>query len=141
MTIASTLLLITADPSHPLATHAYRYAHAFLQSQAADNSGSSKLSVFFYADAAHTANKLRWQSADRDNLTEKWRALSEQFHQPLPVCVSTALTRGITDEDNAKRHDLTSNGLAADNLAAGFELVGLGDLATALADAEKVVSF
>ncbi|WP_019671967.1 sulfurtransferase complex subunit TusD [Psychrobacter lutiphocae] len=133
---ASTLLLITIDPSQPLAKHAYRYASAFLQQQANASAPAKKLTVFFYADAAHTANVLRWQTADRDNLMQQWSALSQQFNQRLPVCVSTALTRGVVDTDNAGRHKLS-----ADNLADGFELVGLGELATALAEADKVISF
>ena len=136
MTTEATLLLITADPSQPLAWHAYRYAKAHLEAQAKDAEKTGGLSVFFYADAAHTANKLRWQTADRKNLTHEWSALSAQFEHPLPVCVSTALTRGVTDSDNAKRHQLDS-----DNVASGFELVGLGDLAEQLRLADKVIQF
>jgi len=125
------LLLITADPSHPLAHLALRYARAYL-TNAANNKDINDnvtldnitLNVFFYGDAAHTANGLRWQSADQINLTKEWQTLAEQFQLALPVCVSTALSRGISDTDNSKRHQL--NG---DNLATGFSLVGLSELA------------
>ncbi|UNK06241.1 sulfurtransferase complex subunit TusD [Psychrobacter raelei] len=133
----TTLLLITADPSQPLAWHAYRYAKAFMQhTQEADTVSPAKLSIFFYADAANTANALRWQSADRADLTQLWSQFSAAYQQRLPVCVSTALTRGVTDEDNAARHRLQTN-----NLAAGFELVGLGELAEQMALATKVIRF
>ena len=131
MTTMTPLLLITADPSHPLAHLALRYARAYLQN-AANNKDTNDnvtldnvtLNVFFYGDAAHTANGLRWQSADQINLTKEWQTLAEQFQLALPVCVSTALSRGISDTDNSKRHQL--NG---DNLATGFSLVGLSELA------------
>lgn len=131
MTTTTPLLLITADPSHPLAYLALRYARAYL-TNAANNKDTNDnitldnvtLNVFFYGDAAHTANGLRWQSADQINLTKEWQTLAEQFQLALPVCVSTALSRGISDTDNSKRHQL--NG---DNLATGFALVGLSELA------------
>ena len=131
MTTMTPLLLITADPSHPLAHLALRYARAYL-TNAANNKDINDnvtldnitLNVFFYGDAAHTANGLRWQSADQINLTKEWQTLAEQFQLALPVCVSTALSRGISDTDNSKRHQL--NG---DNLATSFALVGLSELA------------
>ena len=133
MTNTSTppLLLITADPSHPLASIALRYARAYLQSApSVDNAASSRshenpvLNIFFYADAAHTANRLRWQSADQVNITQEWQALAAQYNLVLPVCVSTALSRGISDTDNSSRHQLET-----ENLATGFKLVGLSELA------------
>lgn len=131
MTTMTPLLLITADPSHPLAHLALRYARAYLINAANNKDINDNitldnvtLNVFFYGDAAHTANGLRWQSADQINLTKEWQTLAEQFQLALPVCVSTALSRGISDTDNSKRHQL--NG---DNLATGFSLVGLSELA------------
>ena len=126
MTTMTPLLLITADPSHPLAHLALRYARAYLKNAAnnKDTNDNVTLNVFFYGDAAHTANGLRWQSADQINLTKEWQTLAEQFQLALPVCVSTALSRGISDTDNSKRHQL--NG---DNLATGFSLIGLSELA------------
>ncbi len=135
MTNTSTppLLLITADPSHPLAHIALRYARTYLQSVSTNDNGDNHnftenypapLNIFFYADAAHTANRLRWQSADQVNITQEWQALAEQYNLVLPVCVSTALSRGISDADNSARHQLQT-----ENLAKGFKLVGLSELA------------
>ncbi|AAZ19068.1 possible DsrE-like protein [Psychrobacter arcticus 273-4] len=131
MTTLTPLLLITADPSHPLAHLALRYARAYLQSASIDHKsgdsthhGNPVLNIFFYADAAHTANRLRWQSADQSNITQEWQVLAEQYQLVLPVCVSTALSRGISDADNSARHQLET-----ENLATGFKLVGLSELA------------
>lgn len=138
-TTASTpLLLITADPSHPLAQLALRYARAYLQSSSnqEEASNSNPLNVFFYADAAHTANRLRWQSADQIDLTKEWQTLAEQYQLSLPVCVSTALSRGISDADNSKRHQLDT-----ENLAQGFTLVGLSELAMMMQEDCRLVQF
>ena len=135
MTTTTPLLLITADPSHPLAHIALRYARTYLQSteisnhDKTDNSDRpanprAPLNIFFYADAANTANRLRWQSADQMNITQEWQKLAKQYQLALPVCVSTALSRGISDSENSTRHQLDS-----ENLAAGFKLVGLSELA------------
>ena len=137
MKTANTLLLIHVDPSQSIAWHAYRYAKAFLENCTnSEDASRPKLNIFFYGEAANTGNALRWQTADRASLTELWSQLSQEHQLRLPVCVSTALTRGITDEDNARRHKLEVN-----NLATGFELVGLGELAEQLSSADKVVTF
>lgn len=122
-TVSVPLLLITADPSHPLARLALRYARAYLQHASNQDNDDIRLNIFFYGDAAHTANRLRWQSADQCDLTKGWQSLAAQYQLSLPVCVSTALSRGISDTDNSKRHQLD-----AENLATGFQLVGLSEL-------------
>lgn len=154
MTTAPTpLLLITADPSHPLAHLALRYVRAFLQQATSTNNKADDttykpenadsfendgqpLNVFFYADAAHTANRLRWQSADQINLTQEWQDLAEQYQLSLPVCVSTALSRGISDTDNSARHQLNS-----ENMAVGFHLVGLSELAMMMQGNCRLIQF
>lgn len=126
------LLLITADPSHPLAALALRYAQAYLASPV----NEPNLQVFFYADAAQTANRLRWQSADQLDITKAWQQLTQDHQLRLAVCVSTALSRGISDVDNSQRHQLQG-----DNIAEGFELVGLGELAMMLQTDCRVLQF
>ncbi|MGB5876153.1 MAG: sulfurtransferase complex subunit TusD [Psychrobacter nivimaris] len=153
MTTTTPLLLITADPSHPLAHLALRYARAYLKGAAnshdidhtdtnsigsSDNTTSEQplLNVFFYGDSAHIANRLRWQSADQLDLTKEWQSLAEQYQLPLPVCVSTALSRGVSDVDNSSRHQLDGT-----NLATGFTLVGLSELAMMMQDDSRLIQF
>ncbi len=52
------------------------------------------------------------------------------------VCVSAALARGITDLDNARRHNIQQH-----NLADAFELVGLGELADAVQSSQRLIQF
>ena len=121
----STLLLITSAPSSIHAWHALGLAQA-LQTK------NQEFRVFFYQDGVSVANALQWVPDDQRNLTSEW----QQLNIRLPVCVSAALSRGITDSDNAQRHHIPTA-----NLAQGFELVGLGELADAVQSAERLIQF
>lgn len=121
----STLILITSLPYSIIAWHALGLAQALKKEDA-------PFSVFFYQDAVYVANTLTWLPDDQRNLTHEWQKLNIR----LPVCVSAALNRGITDQDNAIRHQLTQS-----NLAESFELVGLGELAGAIESSDRVIQF
>lgn len=121
----SSLLLITAAPSSIHAWHALGLAQALQQKQ-------QDFRVFFYQDGVQVANSFQWVPDDQRNLTEAWQELAIR----LPVCVSAALARGITDHENAQRHQIQSH-----NLASGFELVGLGELADAVQSSDRLIQF
>lgn len=121
----STLLLITSAPSSIHAWHALGLAQALKAKQ-------QPFRVFFYQDGVHVANQLQWVPDDQRNLMKEWQKLDIK----LPVCVSAALARGITDEENANRHQIATH-----NLASQFELVGLGELADAVQSAERLIQF
>lgn len=86
----------------------------------------------FYQDGVQVANDFQWVPDDQRNLTHEWQKLAIR----LPVCVSAALARGITDAENASRHQLSHH-----NLANNFELVGLGELADAVQSASRLLQF
>jgi len=117
------LLLLTEPMTSPLAWHGVALAKELIhQNQSVD--------VFFYQDAASIANRLNWRPNDEPNLTVEWQRLPIERR----VCVSTALARGVTDLDNAKRHDLSN-----ENITEGFQLVGLGELADLMLKATRVI--
>lgn len=120
------LLLITTSPHYPNAKKALDFAHQ----QLADGHA---VQVFFYGDGAYTANRLMWQTADVLNVADGWVALSTEYGLGLPVCVSTALARGIADKQNAQAHQL--NG---ENLRKPFCLVGLSQLALSMNDSQVI---
>ncbi|SPL69929.1 Sulfurtransferase TusD [Acinetobacter stercoris] len=123
--LMSTLLLITSAPSAIHAWHALGLAQAL-------KAKNQDFRVFFYQDAVSVANNLQWVPDDQRNLTTEWQKLSIR----LPVCVSAALARGITDQENAKRHQIPNH-----NLAQGFELVGLGEFADAVQTCDRIIQF
>ena len=120
-----TLLLITSAPTSVHAWHAYGLAKALHEK-------NEPFRVFFYQDAVQLANANLWVPDDQRSLQQEWQNLN--IH--LPVCVSAALARGISDTENAKRHHLQIA-----NLATGFELVGLGELADAVEKSDRLVQF
>ena len=121
----STLLLITSAPTSMMAWHAFGLAQA-LQNK------HEEFRVFFYQDGVQVANDLQWFPDDQRNLKLEWQKLGVR----LPVCVSAALARGITDASNAQRHSLQQH-----NLAQGFELVGLGELTDAIQSCSRLIQF
>ena len=74
------------------------------------------------------ANDFQWVPDDQRNLTHEWQKLAIR----LPVCVSAALARGITDAEMP---------VAITLLAKDFELVGLGELADAVQSASRLIQF
>lgn len=120
-----TLLLITSAPSSIHAWHALGLAQAL-------KAKNQDFRIFFYQDGVTVANNLQWVPDDQRNLSSEWQKLNIR----LPVCVSAALARGITDAENAQRHHIHTH-----NLATGFELVGLGELADAVQSAERLIQF
>lgn len=138
------LVLVTQSPSSAKAQEALRLVSAACEQ-------SKQAAVFFYQDGVHVANGFRWQSADQPNPQADWQVLAKRFGLRLPVCVGAALARGITDTTNAKRHGLynpidtdggdnTTQGVPAHNLAAYFELVGLGELSELITQASQVIT-
>lgn len=121
----STLLLITSSPTSIHAWHALGLAQALKQK-------NESFRVFFYQDGVNVANALQWVPDDQRKLTSEWQKLEIR----LPVCVSAALARGISDAENAQRHNLQQH-----NLADQFELVGLGELADAVQTADRLIQF
>lgn len=117
------LLLLTEAHTSPLAWHGVELAKALIQQ-------NTSVDVFFYQDAASIANRLNWRPRDEPDLVQQWQALPIKKN----VCVSAALGRGVTDLDNAARHHLSG-----ENLAEGFHLVGLGELADLMLQATRVV--
>lgn len=124
------LLLVLSPPRSRLAYHAVRLAQSLQQQQ-------QPFQVFFYQDGCSVADQNLWYADDELNITEQWQALGID----LPVCVSASLQRGVSDQDNAERHTRPNAVALQANLAAGFRLVGLGQLANAVLESRHVLQF
>ncbi|MDO8329378.1 MAG: sulfurtransferase complex subunit TusD [Fluviicoccus sp.] len=122
------VLLITAAPHQPGAWHAYHLCKAAL-------AAGHKVQLFFYGDAVITAGRLRFLAQDEPVLGQLWAELAVQNGMELPVCVAAAMRRGVTDSENARRHQLDG-----DSLNPAFRLAGLGELTEAMAGADRVLT-
>lgn len=125
-TMTQTTLLISAHPDSRQAWQALHVAQDLLKQNALAG-------VFFYGDGAYIANALRWQSADVPDVAAAWATLADKYDIVLPVCVSTALARGVSDKANAYRHNLDGY-----NLKPPFVLVGLSELAMQLDNSQLI---
>ncbi|MGP2467721.1 sulfurtransferase complex subunit TusD [Yersinia sp. 2540 StPb PI] len=112
------------------ASSAYQFAQALI------NSGHSLVSVFFYREGVLNANQLTAPASDEFDLVRAWQQLAAEHAVMLHVCVSAALRRGVTDQQEAEQLNL-----AAANLQPGFTLTGLGALAEAALTCDRMVQF
>jgi len=62
--------------------------------------------------------------------------LAQAHDIELIICVAAALRHGVLDADNAKRWEQNSH-----NLAQGFSISGLGQLADAILQADRYLCF
>ncbi|MDP2225888.1 MAG: sulfurtransferase complex subunit TusD [Moraxellaceae bacterium] len=122
-------LFVTAPPAHEQAFHALHFCEAAIRA------GHRVERVFFYGDGVLHGNRLITPPQDEPSLLPRWQALAANGTE-LVICVAAALRRGVLDADNARRFEREG-----DNLADGFLISGLGQLAESLATAERVVGF
>lgn len=123
-------LLITAAPDQETACLAWRFAEAAL------TDGHELVRVFFVGAGVLHGNRLNTPPRDEPGLTERWQQLHSRHGVELVICVAAALQRGILDADNAQRWEQPFA-----NLADGFVISGLGQLADAQLQAERLITF
>ncbi len=92
--------------------------------------------VFFYHEAVQTASMLQAPMQDEINLHKEWSKLAQEHNLDLVTCIAAALKRGVLDQSEAKRYDKESF-----NLAAPFELSGLGQLLDAQINSDQLITF
>ncbi|MCY4295840.1 MAG: sulfurtransferase complex subunit TusD [Gammaproteobacteria bacterium] len=92
--------------------------------------------VFFFNDGAANANRLAVVPRDEVDLRGQWRKLIREHGIDATVCVSSAIQRGVVDEEQAKRHELPAASMHPE-----FRIGGLGELIDACLHADRTVSF
>ena len=91
--------------------------------------------VFFYQDATLVALDNQRPTQGQPSMTALWQEVADRRNAPLQVCIANAIRRGLFDAQEAARYDTRAN------LAAGFELTGLGDIAEAVAKSDRLLQF
>lgn len=109
---------------------AYRFISALLAE------GHEVVRVFFYHDGIYHALKYATPPDDELRLTRLWSQLALKNGIDLVVCISAAQRRGLLCADEAKRQ-----GKRDDDLADGFRISGLGQLAEAALLADRFIVF
>lgn len=102
---------------------AYQFCQTLLTTQ------HSIKSVFFYADGVYNANNFTNPANDEFDIVDAWQILAKRHQINLSVCIAAAQRRGVVQE------------LSENNIAQGFNLVGLGDLSEAINQSDRVIQF
>lgn len=129
--MASFTLLVTQSP---LGSCAHLQALDF--AQAVLNAGHQIERVFFYQDAVYVGLNGQTPIQGQKSLAAQWLELARLHAFPLELCIANALRRGIADAKEQARHTLPSA-----TLVEGFVLSGLGALASACKESDRVVQF
>ncbi len=109
---------------------ALRFARAALEA------GHTLPRVFFYHDGVHAASALTVPPQDEPSPQPGWVELARSHGVELAVCIAAALKRGIVNDEERQRYELT-----AANLHPAFTIVGLGQLVDAICATDRFVTF
>lgn len=124
------LAVYSAPHSSQSAASALRFARALL------TQGHHLYRVFFYCSGVHNGSALAAPPQDETDLVSEWQALQREHNLDLVICIAAAQRRGILSEKESQRLEKP-----AGNLAEGFELAGLGQLADAAANSDRLITF
>ena len=124
-------ILVNEGPyTHQAADSAYHFTEAALRA------GHEIVRIFFYHDGVNNGTRLGVPPQDDRNISDRWSALAEQHKVELILCIAAAQRRGLLDDEGARRASKDSN-----NMAAGFEISGLGQLIDAGVQADRLIVF
>ncbi|NJN52829.1 MAG: sulfurtransferase complex subunit TusD [Gammaproteobacteria bacterium] len=118
----------------PTAGRSHQSALRFLR--AAVEAGHAIVRVFFYHDAVLIGSALSVAPQDEADIGAEWESLARDSGIELCLCISAAIRRGILNESEAQRYERSAHVLRP-----AFEIAGLGQLAAAVIDADRVVVF
>ena len=91
--------------------------------------------IFFFHEGVLQALSTPVAPQGEEDLLQKWQALSAQGVE-LAVCIASGIKRGVLSEEERARYEKTSN-----SLAEPFTLVGLGQLISAINEADRYIEF
>ncbi|QFQ32684.1 sulfurtransferase complex subunit TusD [Buchnera aphidicola (Aphis fabae)] len=91
-------------------------------------------SVFFYCDGVLNANIINKSPIDEFDLTNGWQKLHQKHNVKLYVCTSSALRRGIIEDNTVSR-------FKRGNLAPFFQFSGLLELGNSIHISDRIIQF
>lgn len=123
-------LLIHSAPSSQASLSAYQFVRALLEQ------GHRLYRVFFYHDGAYHGSAIHCVGQDEFDLSTAWSELQEKYQLDMVVCIAAGLKRGIIDSTEASRYEQKQH-----NLGEHIELSGLGQLADATVNSDRLITF
>lgn len=129
--MATFTLFVTQSP---FVTHSHWQAMDF--ARAAHAAGHKIQRVFFYRDAVLCASDRQTPIQGQPPVHQVWNELASELGFPLQVCIANSIRRGLLDQAESDRYEH-----AGPTLAAGFNLSGLGDMAEAMNDSDRIIEF
>ena len=124
-------IVITGAPHSTQGPHsAWRFAKAALES------GHSIYRVFLHGDGVLCASSLPTSPQDELNINQLWSDLASLHKLDVVVCITSALKRGILDQNESQRYKHQHF-----NLTPTMELSGLGQLIDAVNHSDRIITF
>ena len=124
-----TLAIHGAPYASQAAQHGIAFAEALLRQK------HTIERIFFFHEGVYQALSTRVIPQGEEELLKKWQGLGSQGIE-LAVCIASGIKRGVINEAERLRYEKN-----ASNLAEHFTLVGLGQLISAINDADRYVEF
>ena len=124
------IVVYAAPYSSEAASTAYNFVRTLL------DEGHEVYRLFFFSDGVHNANSLVATPQDETNLQHGWDKLIRNHELDSVVCVTSAIKRGIVNQQEADRH-----GFAVASISDSSEISGLGQLIDAALNSDRVVNF
>ncbi|MEH6445459.1 MAG: sulfurtransferase complex subunit TusD [Oceanospirillaceae bacterium] len=124
------ILLYASQSSAQSEQSALRFTRSALQQ------GHKIHRVFFYGESVNAISSFKVTPRDEVDITDQWLLLAQKADIDLVVCIAAAVRRGILDTQEAQRHEKKSA-----NIKEGFNLSGLGQLADAIIQSDRLITF
>jgi len=124
------LIVLSSPATGRCATTAAQFARAAI------NRGHSIHRVFFLDEGASAGINNAVFPQDEHERLRPWIELAQEHQVDLVLCISSALRRGILDDEEARRHEKQ-----AVTTHSAFTISGLGQLVDATAHSDRVLTF
>lgn len=92
--------------------------------------------LFLYGEGVHLASALSAPPSDEPDWPQQWSAFLSENQIPAVACIASALRRGLVDEREQARYELSAH-----NLRAPFQVAGLGEWVDATLSSDRVMYF
>jgi tRNA 2-thiouridine synthesizing protein D len=124
-------LVVLSSPTGGLnSRNAAEFAHSAIER------GHSIHRVFFLDEGVFAGSNTTVALHDQANPVERWVELAEKYAVDMVLCVTSALRRGVLDENESSRNDKPGP-----SAHPAFQISGLGQLVDAITESDRMITF